>query len=78
MEKHDPAHKFQIVGPFEVTLDSVKDLLVLARQPEAQGALRQQLIALPLRGSHAMMPHTALSAHVFIFSLAHVRTHKQS
>lgn len=36
MEKHDPAHKFQIVGPFEVTLDSVKDLLVLARQPEAQ------------------------------------------
>jgi hypothetical protein len=38
MEKHDPAHKFQIVGPFEVTLDSVKDLLVLARQPEAQGA----------------------------------------
>jgi hypothetical protein len=43
MEKHDPAHKFQIVGPFEVTLDSVKDLLVLARQPEAQGACDNSL-----------------------------------
>ena len=61
MEKHDPAHKFQIVGPFEVTLDSVKDLLVLARQPEAQGACDNASRFATTWMSRATTPHTALS-----------------